>query len=260
MAYCAKCGMERVPDLRFCNNCGADQSTPNPDIQSDARSNNSSVNPPITNYPQSYPAQGNPTMDQASMPVPSSVNPSYPVAGNQATYQTGVSGNMMNEQSNVHMVSEPSNVHRKNNLFGYSYASVLGVTAGVVGIIGAFLPWATIMENSTNGTTTYSLSGTNVGIALMIMLLSIFGIVAILVARNRLKTKETGEIALGIGLVTVLFIGIIGMTYSTINGQMLLTVTPSTTTLNMIQVGAGLIADAVAGFLFLISGIWNMYL
>ena len=45
--------------------------------------------------------------------------------------------------------------------------------------------------------------------------------IAVLVARNRLKTKETGEIALGIGLVTVLFIGIIGMTYSTINGQML---------------------------------------
>ena len=60
------------------------------------------------------------------------------------------------------MVNEPSNVHKKNNLFGYSYASVLGVAAGVVGIIGAFLPWATIMENTTNGTTTYSLSGTNV--------------------------------------------------------------------------------------------------
>ena len=100
MAYCAKCGMETVPDLRFCNNCGADQSPQNLNIESDLRSNNSSMNPPITNYPQSYPAQGNPVVYEASMPMPSSVNPSYPVAGNQVTHQTGVSGNMMNEQSN----------------------------------------------------------------------------------------------------------------------------------------------------------------
>jgi hypothetical protein len=135
----------------------------------------------------------------------------------------------------------------------------LALIAGLIGIIGAFMPWASVAIGSSTATaTTYTLAGTSVGIGLLILLLSVACIFVAMMTRDGSRAKESGMITMGIGLTILLFVGFVGLTFYGISGQLSQAVNPPTTTLNQVQVGAGLIIEGLAGFLLLISGIWDL--
>lgn len=156
---------------------------------------------------------------------------------------------------NVSSEAKPSNVPLKTRVAEFLPYHFVALIAGLIGVIGAFLPWATV---STSTTTTFALNGTSVGIGVIILLLSVVCICVAMMTRDGSRAKESGAITMGIGFVILLFVGFVGLTFYGISGQLYQVVSPPTTTLNQVQVGIGLITEGFAGFLLLISGIWDL--
>jgi hypothetical protein len=182
-----------------------------------------------------------------------------PDLGTFQNQNTQSSADQTTQSVNGSSGANSSNVQLKTRVLESIPYHFLGLIAGLIGIIGAFMPWASVTAGSTISTaTTYTLAGTSVGIGLLILLLSIASIFVAMMTRDGSRAKESGMISMGIGLAILLFVGFVGLTFNGISGQLYQVVNPPTTTLNQINVGIGLITEGLAGFLLLISGIWDL--